>query len=161
MISFFNAIHSFNKVLFSELFYIIRIINFMSVIGSVGHLIPTGLALFSMVDPIHTRSVCFQLILRPEMSLKKSSNSNNNCSAELMYYMSYSTAVVSSAYFKIFIFSFLILVNLIPWFQRIATARVSTTTIKKVRGEWIPLPNTSFEWKIIWSNTIVHYATFL
>ena len=41
-------------------------------IGSLGHLMPSGFALFSFDEPIHIPSVFVLLILRREMFLKRS-----------------------------------------------------------------------------------------
>ena len=43
-------------------------------IGSLGHLMPNGFALFSLEEPIHIPSVFVLLILGPEIFLNKSSS---------------------------------------------------------------------------------------
>ena len=127
LISFFDAVQSCNKVIFSEQFYIIRIIN--------------SEGFYRLIRPSHSKRFCFIFsgwpnphTLRPfainfkTWNVPKKFNNWKNCSAELI---SDSTAVVSSAHCKIFVSSFSILIPLIHWFWRIAIARVSTSIIKR------------------------------
>jgi len=62
--------------------------------GSLLHIIPNGVDLFSLKDPIHIPSVLLGFTAKPEIFSKSSSSLKRVC-PELM---SQRTAVVSSAY---------------------------------------------------------------
>ena len=76
----------------SDIFVIIIIIRTLT--GSFVYLIPKGVDLFSLKDPIHIPSVLVGFTAKPEIFSKSSSNLKRVC-AELI---SEKTAVLSSAY---------------------------------------------------------------
>ena len=124
-----------------------------ALIGSSGHLIPSGLVLFCLEEPIHIPSVLVGLTLRPD-SFWKSSRSLKSARAESI---SGRTAVVSWAYWSDFVSSLSIGIPFIFIYLFCRTATPNTWAAITTRDkEKMVLLVSSLKGKIIWCDTIVY-----
>ena len=135
-------------------FWIVRIVypERFALIGSSGHLIPSGLALFCPEEPIHIPSVLVRLTARPDNFWKSSGSLK---ARGLIWY----PKGLLSCHRRIAL-------PLLPSYQyelqlpiRTAIPSCSTSDAITKRGKWVSLSDSSLKGKIIWCNTIVYDTT--